>query len=305
MNPFWKLLLRLTSSDKIDMEEDYIWIRKMQQFLSKIKIEAKSFDFLNSKVYGENGEHDIPVRIFYPKEKRHDEYIIYIHGGGWVLGDIDTYSEACVNLSNALGRIIYSIDYRLAPEHPYPAGLDDCYRAVRSLISPKHAERRKWILMGDSAGANLVAVVTQRLIQEKHLLPDRTILLYPLTYWDHTENSPFESVHEYGEGYGLTRKKMQEYMKMYAPNAEERKNPSISPLMAKDLAGYPDTLIITAEFDPLRDEGEAYGEALLEAGNTVEIHRIPEVIHGFINFPANTYPLSEVYEIINQFLSSD
>lgn len=303
MNPFYKLLLKLTSSDKIDMEEDYIWIRKMQQLFSKIKIEAESFDFLDDRIHAENGKHEIPIRIFYPEETTHaDEYIIYIHGGGWVLGDIDTYSQACVNLANALGRIVYSIDYRLAPEHPYPSGLNDCYRAVNKLISPRHAAKRKWILMGDSAGGNLVSSVTLKLIKEKQLLPEHTILLYPLTYWDHSDNSPFASIREYGEDHGLTSKKMQEYMNMYAPNVAERKNPAISPLLAEDFTGYPDTLIVTAEFDPLRDEGEAYGVKLDAAGNQVEMHRIPEMVHGFITFPVNAYPLPKVYKIINQYL---
>ncbi|GAA0371467.1 alpha/beta hydrolase [Alkalibacterium iburiense] len=308
MNPLFKFLLKLTSSPRIDMQEDYLWVRRAQNLFAKGP--SRGFRFLDEKIYAldENQEetHEIPVRIFYPKEKLHDEAIIYLHGGGWVIGNIDTYTRACINLADKLGRIVYSIDYRLAPENPYPHGLNDCLRAIEVLLTPiEGEENRKWILMGDSAGANLAAAVSLRLKEENRVLPDKQVLLYPVTYWDHTENSPFKSITDNGYEYGLTIKKIQEYMEMYAPDESIRKERFISPLMAEDLSHQPDTLIITAEYDPLRDEGEAYGEALEKAGNKTRVHRILNSVHGFITYPAFAEPLVEAINVMKEFLDEE
>lgn len=303
MNPLFKLIMKMSSSSKIDMQEDYIWVRKMQQLFSKTSKE--DYQFLDRKIYAEENGHEIPVRIFYPEKRLHEEKIIYIHGGGWVIGNIDTYTTACMNLANHLGRIVYSIDYRLAPENPYPAGLEDCLRAVDFLLTPKEGEKeKKWILMGDSAGANLSAAVSLRRKEENKRLPETQVLLYPLTHWDHSEDSPFDSVQENGYDYGLTIKKIQEYMELYAPEEEMRKSPYLAPLMADDLSDQPDTLIITAEYDPLRDEGEAYGAALKKAGNQVEVRRILDSVHGFITYSPSAAPLSEAYKIMNRYLNA-
>ena len=302
MNPLFRFVLKLASSPRIDMQEDYIWIRKMQSFFSKDV--SNKYHFLDEKIYSLEEEHEIPVRVFLPDIIKHEENIIYIHGGGWALGDIDTYTRACVNLANHLHRPVYSINYRLAPEYPYPAGFNDCLRVVKVLLnSKKNSKDRKWVLMGDSAGGNLVASVSLKLKEENEKLPDKQILLYPLTYWDHSSDSPFKSITTNGYDYGLTIKKVQEYMEMYEPDKQKRKSPFIAPLMAKDLSGQPDTLVITSEFDPLRDEGEAYGLALKEAGNQVEIHRLLDTVHGFIKYPPYLEPVEKTYKFIHDFLS--
>lgn len=302
MNPLFKLVMKFASSPRIDMQEDYIWVRKVQQFFSETSIDE--YQFLDEKIYSKEAEHEIPVRIFHPENRIHEEHIIYIHGGGWALGNIDTYTSACVNLTNKLGRIVYSIDYRLAPEHPYPAGLQDCLRAIDVLMTPETGKKaRKWILIGDSAGGNLAAAVSLKRKAEDKKLPEKQVLLYPLTHWDHTESSPFESIITNGYDYGLTIKKIQEYMEMYAPDEKIRKSPYIAPLMAEDLSNQPETLIITTEYDPLRDEGEAYGVALRKAGNYVEVQRILNSVHGFITYPPYVTPLVEAYELMNNFLN--
>lgn len=302
MNPIIKFIMKFASSPRIDIQEDYTWIRKVQKlFYSTSKDE---YQFLDKKIYAPEEGHEIPVRIFYPKERLHEEHIIYIHGGGWVIGDIDTYTSACANLANKLGRVVYSLDYRLAPENPFPAGLNDCLTAIDYLLTPKPGDKKqKWILMGDSAGANLAAVVSLKRRDENKSLPDSQVLLYPLTHWDHTEESPFESVRTNGYDYGLTTKKVQEYMELYVPDEQERKTPYLAPLMAENLANQPDTLVITAEFDPLRDEGEAYGAALKKAGNRVQVKRILDAVHGFITYPPYVTPLAEAYKIMNEFLN--
>lgn len=302
MNPLFKFVLKLASSPKIDMQEDYEWVRKMQRFFSNPS--SDDYDFLDEKIYSANQDHEIPIRIFYPENRKHEEHVIYIHGGGWALGDVDTYTSACVNLANHLNRVVYLIDYRKAPEHPYPAAFEDCLQVVKVLQEPTiEGKKRKFILMGDSAGGNLVAAVSLKLRQEELPLPHKQVLIYPLTYWEHSENSPFESVRTNGYDYGLTIKKITEYMEMYVPNKEDRKSPYVAPLMANDLSGQPDTLVITAEFDPLRDEGEEYGRALKRAGNNVQIRRILESVHGFITYPPYVEPLSEAYELMNEFLN--
>lgn len=304
MNPLFKFILRLVSSPKIDIQEDYQSMRRMQRFFARNP--QPRYRFLDEKIYTTEGNHEIPVRIFYPKEKRHNEAVLYVHGGGWVIGDIETYSRTCINLADSLGRIVYSVDYRLAPEAPYPAGLNDCLRVAEVLMTEiEGEEERDWIFMGDSAGANLIAAVSLVLRDNGRTLPGKQVLIYPVTYWDHTEASPFESIKTNGYEYGLTIKKIQEYMELYAPDMSIRKSPTISPLMADNLSEQPDTLVITAEFDPLRDEGEMYGKALEKAGNSVRIHRVLNAVHGFITYPKFTEPVEETIKVIKEFLGQE
>lgn len=302
MNPLFRFVLKLASSPKIDMQEDYEWVRKMQKFLSNPS--SDDYHFLDEKIYSANQHHEIPIRIFYPKNRKHEEHVIYIHGGGWALGDVDTYTSPCVNLANHLNRVVYLIDYRKAPEHPYPAAFEDCLQVVKVLQEPTvEGKKPKFILMGDSAGGNLAAAISLKLRQEKLPIPHKQVLIYPLVYWEHSEDSPFESVRTNGYDYGLTIKKITEYMEMYVPNEEDRKSPYVAPLMADDFSNQPDTLVITAEFDPLRDEGEEYGRELKRAGNNVQIRRILESVHGFITYPPYVEPLNEAYELMNEFLN--
>ena len=307
MNPLFRVVLKLLSSPKIDMQKDYVWVRRMQQiFSAKPK---KGYRILDKKIYSKDQTHDIPVRIFYPKEPLNDDVLVFFHGGGWVIGDIDTYTTACINMADLTGRVVYSVDYRLAPEYPYPSGLEDCYRVAETLMTHLELsgmmEASQITLIGDSAGGNLAAAVSLMLRDKGKIVPTKQILLYPVTYWNHTESSPFESIRTNGYKYGLTAKKVQEYMEMYEPNLAERKNSYVAPLMTKDLTHQPKTLVITAEFDPLRDEGEMYGIALREAGNEVVIQRIGGAVHGFITYPRFAESMTATYEAINIFLNED
>lgn len=307
MNPLFKFVLKLMSSPKINMQEDYEMVRKVQQFFSKK--DKKGYIIFDQTVYSEDLSHEIPIRVFYPKEQRHPDILVFIHGGGWVTGNIDTYTSTCVNMADLTGRVVYSVNYRLAPEYPYPAGLDDCYRVADVLLNELALvdlkEPSQVTFIGDSAGANLVAALSLLLRDKGNIIPTKQILLYPVTYWDHTVESPFDSIRTNGYDYGLTAKKMQEYMELYAPDLEIRQNTYISPLTASDLSNQPNTLIVTAEFDPLRDEGEAYGEKLQKAGNKVKIHRVKGAVHGFITYPKIVEPVEETYAVINQFLNEN
>ncbi len=234
--------------------------------------------------------------------------MIYIHGGGWVTGDIDSYTPVCVGLAEATSHTVISIDYSLAPESPYPAGFDDCYTAVKEIFSNAHllnCRKEDITLIGDSAGGNLAASVSLKARDTGDFLPDKQILIYPATYHDHTEASPYRSVLENGEDYLLTAERIQDYMELYVPDKEARKDPYVAPLLSEDLSRQPKTLIITSEFDPLRDEGEAYGKKLRDHGNTVRVFRMNDAIHGFLGNPLAQELVESTYEIINLFLSEE
>lgn len=307
MNPLKRFVLKLLSSPRIDMQEDYVWVRKLQEFLAPKP--KKGYRILDSRIFSKDGSHDIPVRVFHPQEQTHDDVILFFHGGGWVLGNIDTYTNDCITMADMTGRIVLSVDYRKAPEHPFPAGLEDCFRVTEVLMGELELAgipgATRLSLVGDSSGGNLAAAVSLRLRDEGKPVPLKQVLIYPVTYWDHTEQAPFESIRTYGYDYGLTSKKMQEYMEMYEPDEERRRNAYIAPLMAEDLSGQPDTLIITAEYDPLRDEGEAYGRALAAAGNQVWTERIPDAAHNFLNGPRAGAPVSTTYQLIKDFLDGN
>lgn len=304
MNRLMKKVYKLFSSPNINMKKDYHLARKIQRFMAPSSSER--YDTLDFLMPSKNFTHQIPGRVFHPKKFKGGA-ILYFHGGGWVIGNIDSYTPTCMNLANETGRLVLSIDYRLAPEFPFPEGFNDCYHVTR--LAMEHEVIREQcgsdvILMGDSAGANLAAAVSLKLRDKGLPLPDKQILIYPSTYWDHSIHSPFESIRENGKSYGLTSERIQQYMDMYVPNAEDRKNPYVSPLMAENFSAQPMTLVISAEYDPLRDEGEAYGRKLEEAGNKVRIVRIPDAVHGFFTYPMIAKSVQETYRALRGFLEN-
>ena len=253
------------------------------------------------------GDHQVPVRIFSPLDGLEHPVLLFFHGGGWVTGNIDSYDRVCTNMCRLTGRVVVSVDYRLAPEHRFPAAIEDCYAVTREILlnaySLFHIDPKEVTLIGDSAGGNLAAAVSLMARDRGVFLPNRQILIYPATASDHSpETSPFDSIRENGADYLLTAKRICDYMDLYAAEEEQRSSPYFAPLLADDLSHQPRTLILTAEYDPLRDEGEAYGEALRRAGNQVEIHRIPDALHGFFTLPTRFSPVRHAYRIINRFL---
>src|SRR5699024_10875762 len=276
VNPLLRLALRLLAFARFDVREDYERVRRLQRQLAALpsaRYRTPPWD-----TFSDSGDgHRVPVRVFTPREQRRDELLLFFHGGGWVTGDIESYTPACATMADLTGCRVASVDYRLAPEHPFPAGLEDCYGAARGLLqNPSRAgltDAEKIVLVGDSAGGNLAAAVSLLLREQGHRVPRRQILLYPVTHWDHDPTtSPFESVRRHGEDYRLTNTEVEDYFDMYVPDPVQRRNRLVSPLMAGDLSAQPDTLLITAELDLLCDEGEAYAHALAEAGNRVSVH---------------------------------
>ncbi len=216
----------------------------------------------------------VPVRVFRPSAEP-DGQIVYLHGGGWVIGtldDFDTYARALAAASNCT---VLLVDYRLAPEHPYPAALEDCEDAVRWAAADGPAARLPLVIAGDSAGANLATIVARR---QKGAVPIALqVLYYPVTDCDFSTRSYAAR----GTGLPLTAKDMRWFFEHYAP-AGLWADPDISPLRSEELAGSPPAVVVTAEYDVLCDEGEAYAERLRKAGVAVTRRRLDGSPHGFV-----------------------
>lgn len=308
MNPLERLALRLIPAARFDVREDYAKVRRLQRQLAALppaRFRTPTWDTFSDSGDGRR----VPVRVFTPREQRRDDLLLFFHGGGWVTGDIESYTPACATMADLTGCRVASVDYRLAPEHPFPAGLEDCYGTARRLLEDPSlaglAAADGIVLVGDSAGGNLAAAVSLLLAEQGRPVPSRQILLYPVTHWDHDpETSPFESVRRHGEDYRLTTTEIRDYLDLYVPDPELRRSRLVSPLMATDLEGQPDTLVITAELDLLCDEGEAYAGALAAAGNRVRTHRVERALHGFITLPRFARPLRDAYEVIDDFLDA-
>src|SRR4051812_44537842 len=229
---------------------------------------------------------DILVRLFVPDDPV--GVVAYIHGGGWMMGTVASYEAPLSRLANAAGAIVAAVEYRLSPEHVFPAALDDCLAAIRWLA----AEFRDAPLAvaGDSAGGNLAAVCALRVRGELELRLQA--LIYPVT--DAALNTP--SYREFSDDHGLSGASMRRFWNLYLDGADGAQ-PDASPLRA-DLAGVAPAYVITAEEDVLRDEGEAYAAALEHAGVPVELVRWPGTIHGFFRWLAATSVAGEAVDAI-------
>jgi acetyl esterase/lipase len=231
---------------------------------------------------------DIPVRVYTPS--RDDATsplpaVTYLHGGGWVFMGIETHDTICRRLTAASGCVVVSVDYRLAPEHPFPIPLDDCYAAVSWVAQHPHelgTEPGLVAVMGDSAGGNLAAGVTLAARERGGPRLAAQVLVYPAL--DPARDTP--SYVENGSGYFLDDPGMEWFWNQYLQHDDHAKDPFGAPSRADELSGLPPATVITAEFDPLRDEGEAYAARLAEAGVTARSHRFPGMLHGFLGMPA-------------------
>ena len=222
---------------------------------------------------------DIPVRVYRPDAESPLPVVVYFHGGGWVIGDLDTHDAICHRLAAGVPSVVVSVDYRLAPEHPYPAAVEDADAATRWVAghaADLGADPARLAVAGDSAGGNLAAVVARHARDAGGPPIAFQLLVYPGT--DLTASLP--SHVENGTGYLLDEGTMRYFLGCYLGDGDPR-DPDASPLFADDLSGLPPALVLTAGFDPLRDEGEAYAERLREAGVAVVTSRYDGMIHGF------------------------
>jgi len=223
----------------------------------------------------------IPTRIYTPSGTGPFPILVYFHGGGWVIGDLETADAISREFSQSVGCIVISVDYTLPPEHRFPAAVDDSYAATKwaaENAAALNGDARRLAVAGESAGANLAAVVSHLARDRKGPAIAYQLLAYPVTDADFTTGSYRANA----DGYLLTLAGMQWFWDTYCPNVAERANPLATPLNAMNFAKLPPALIMTAEFDPLRDEGEAYAGKLKSAGVMVDYVRFDGLIHDFL-----------------------
>jgi acetyl esterase len=223
---------------------------------------------------------DVSVRIYTPKASGPLPLVAYYHGGGWVIGTLDTHDAACRHLAKRAGAVVVSVDYRLAPEHKFPAAVEDCYAATCWMAS--HAatlggDPKRLVVAGDSAGGNLAAAVSLMARDRGTPAIAWQLLVYPVTDFSYDTRSYRENA----DGYLLTRDAMVWFWNHYLREPGDGANPYAAPLRASSLAHLPPAMVITAEYDPLRDEGETYARRLREAGVPVKLKRYDGIIHGF------------------------
>jgi acetyl esterase len=224
---------------------------------------------------------DVPVRVYAPPGAGPLPVVVWFHGGGWVVGSLDTYDRLCRALAAAAGALVVSVGYRLAPEHRHPAAVEDCWAAVRWVAANAAAiggRPDRLAVAGDSAGGNLATVVARRARDHGGPRLAFQLLVYPIT----DAACDTASYREFADGYQLTAALMRWYWDHYLGGADGA-GPDASPLRA-DLAGLPPALVVTAEFDPLRDEGEAYAARLAAAGVAARASRYDGMVHGFVRW---------------------
>ena len=218
----------------------------------------------------------VPARLYRPDETREPSAtIVFLHGGGFATGGLESHDRACRRLARGAGACVLAVDYRLGPEHPWPAGVDDAVAAARWAAAGLPGPL---VLMGDSAGGCIATLACLRLREQGGPLPAAQVLLYPNT--DLTLAQP--SMREFGEGWTLDAADVAWGAAAWVPDPERRADPGVSPLFAPDLGGLPAAVIVTCAYDPLRDEGEAYASGLAAAGTHVRHRRELGMIHGFL-----------------------
>ena len=281
-------------------------MREAYAMLNATGSKAEMASVTDRTVPGPGG--DIPVRVYVPTaEPGPRPVLVYFHGGGWVIGDLETHDSTVRALASGSGATVVSVDYRLAPEHPFPAPLDDCLAAVRWVAdhgAEIDVDPARLAVAGDSAGGNLAAAVALALRDTGPALRAQ-VLVYPVT--DGTLGEP--SMDENGDGYFLTKATMAWFWDHYMGDRDRATEPTASVLHAPDeaLAGLPPALVITAEFDPLRDEGEAYASRLAAAGADVTTSRYDGMIHGFFSMgdfvPEGKAAIDEASEMLRAALA--
>ena len=236
---------------------------------------------VNRIIMGPGG--DLAMRIYTPIGCGPFPLMAFFHGSGFVLCSLDTHDGVCRNLCAAAGCVVVSIDYRLAPEHKFPAGPEDCYAATKWAAEHArelNADSGRVAIAGDSAGGNMVAVTALMIRDNGGPALRGQLMIYPVTDYFSSDHGSYK---ENAEGYGLTAVGMKWFWGHYLNSAAEADNPYVSPLRARDLRRLAPALIITAEYDVLRDEGEHYGRRLAEAGVPTKVSRYDGMHHGFFN----------------------
>ena len=231
---------------------------------------------------------EVPVRVYTPSGAESHPVLVYFHGGAFFLGSLNTHDHVARELANATGCTVVSVGYRRAPEHAFPAGLDDCYAVVRWIAGHGREPGRGigWdgqvlAVAGDSSGANFAAAVAAMAQDDGLDAITHQVLYYPSLDLDFDADR-YGSLKTNAQGYGLETALLKPFNAFYTDSGADPADPRVSPIRRQDLSGLPPALIVTAEYDPLRDEGEAYGRRLAEAGVPATVRRYEGAGHGFV-----------------------
>jgi acetyl esterase len=275
------LLKLIPNSADLPIEEEREKFRQGTELVSREPPPVERAEDRN--VPGPGGP--IPIRIYWPATEPELPILLYFHGGAFRFGDLNTHDRICRSLAHKAQALVVSVDYRLAPEHPFPAAVKDCFTALQWVSENARslgADSDRIAVGGDSAGGNLAAVTT---LKSRDLSGPRIVfqlLIYPRT---NMATYDTDSWAFFKEGYLLTREMSEKSQLLYLPDPGDRTNPYASPILAANHTDLPPALVITAEFDPLRDDGEGYARKLREAGVPAEVIRYQGMIHGFFNIP--------------------
>jgi acetyl esterase len=245
---------------------------------------------------------EIPVRIYRPSNSENLKTIVFYHGGGFVLRNLDSHDDLCRRIAKKTGALVISVGYRLAPEFKFPIPVHDCYDAL--LWASQHAATyggnpNDLVVMGDSAGGNLATVTSILARDENGPNISKQVLIYPAV--DARLDHP--SIDKFKDGYLLTRKMMHWFVDHYAQTPEDKLNPLMSPLLTEDLSGLPTAFVTTSDHDPLKDEGEAYYRKLSEVGNKAIFKEYKNTIHAFANMPRISKQSNVLVDDIATFLA--
>ncbi|HCT92540.1 MAG TPA: alpha/beta hydrolase [Lachnospiraceae bacterium] len=310
LNKAIQTILKVLSEPEVDVERD----RRIAE-LKKLDITRIFMEKVDVRI--SNDGYEIPIRIYFPTKKRMKEkdisrygqkVLLFLHGGGWATESIETYERICAQLAQSTDQLVLSVEYRRAPEYHFPIPLMDSYAAAKALYAGHllpHIRPEDITLIGDSAGGNMAAAMALMARDRGDFSIKQMILVYPALWNDYTEHTPFESVRKNGKNYLLTASRMESYLNLYQSGPEDRKNPYFAPLLADSLKHMPRTLILTAEYDPLRDEGEEFARRLHDAGNEVEAYRIPNAFHGFFALGLKHIHVLDSLERIHTFLEGE
>ena len=286
------------------MEEEYI--DELRSLTVRLEGDAEPVSKIEDRlISGSEAGVEIPLRIYWPDQSAASESpkaaLVFFHGGGWVLGNLDAYDHLCHAFANAGDCVVVSVDYRLAPEHRFPAAAEDSYSAT--VWTAQHADElgidpKRIAVGGDSAGGNLAAVVSLMDRDRGSSAVAYQVLIYPIT----DRNLETASYRENGEGYFLTKDRMAWFWDLYLNDDADASNPYAAPMQAESLAGLPPAYVMTAEFDPLLSEGDAYADRLEAAGVPVDRELYDGQIHGFVRridlFDRATVAINRIGQLI-------
>ena len=278
-------------------------VRELFAQFPPVEVELAPLAQVEDRLISVDEDSEIKIRIYTPEGQGPFPLFVYYHGGGWVIGDLETADASCRMIANRTESVVVSVDYRLAPEHTFPIPVQDAYAAlqwVKENASSINGSASNIVVGGDSAGGNLSAVVSLLSRDQNGPAISAQVLIYPVTNLDYDTTS----YQKFKEGFGLDRDLMIWFGDYYINSDADKRNPHVAPLLAEDLSNLPTALVITAENDVLRDEGQMYAKRLKEAGVKVESICEQGLVHGyFTNMAVFPERIKGTVSKIAQFLS--